>query len=264
MFKHRAVRAALVTVSVAAALTAGGKAVAAADTAGSCPPPGAAWTTTSRQTSYQHGEFDLDSNEWNPAGGSDGVPASWMTTWAGYDSSWGICANESGTGWPYPEERLFLGQTRVSSLSGLTSGYAETTPSDGQWDSAYDIWLGQPASAPGQSAPEVMIWTANHGEWTGNPDVVGTVTIAGQRYQMSVCGTCNRVTFAVPADVPAATVHLLALLRYAAQNPASSAITGKDPVITEIDRGWEIYKTNGTEPFTTNRYWVSVRHKLSL
>lgn len=316
MFKHRAVRTALVAGSVMAALSTGGTASAASlpgvtvttpntpgavhapvtvttpntpgtghapvtvttpNTPGTgrspvtvttpgmpatCPPAAAAWTTTSRQTAYQHGPFVLDTNEWNPAGGSDGVPASWMTVWAGYDSSWGVCANEAGTGWPYPEERLPLGHTPMSSLSSLYSGYAETTPSAGQWDSAYDIWLARPSGAPGNSQPEVMIWTANHGEGTGNPKTVGNVTIAGHRYQMSVCASCDRVTFVFPSDVPATTVNLLAVLRYAAANSASKAITGTNPVITEIDRGWEIYKTNGTESFTTNSYWLSVAHKV--
>lgn len=268
MIKYRAARTAFAAVTVAASMAAGG--TAAADTgpggsgSGGCAPAGAAWQTTARQTAYQHGPFILDANEWNPPGGGTNMPASWMTTWAGRDSSWGVCTNQPGTGFPYPEERLMLGATPMSSLSGITSSYAETTPSDGQWDSAYDIWLRRPSSAPGQSAPEVMIWTANHGEWTGNPTVTGDVTIAGHKYQMSVCGSCNRVDFVFPSDVPATTVNLLAVLRYAARNSASSPITGKDPVITEIDRGWEIYKTNGTESFTTNEYSLSVQRKASV
>jgi hypothetical protein len=156
-----------------------------------------------------------------------------------------------------------LGATPMSTLSGITSSYSETTPSDGQWDSAYDIWLQRPSSAPGQSPPEVMIWTANHGEWTGNPTVTGNVTIAGRQYQMSECASCDRVDFVFPSDVPATSVNLLAVLQYAARSPASSSITGRDPVITEIDRGWEIYKTSGTEAFTANSYALSVHRKAS-
>lgn len=269
-FKHRAVRAALVTASVAAALTSGAGAPAAqaapgtpADGSASCAPATARWSSTSRETDYQHGPFVLNSDEWNPSGGN-GEPASWMTTWAGADSSWGVCANEPGNGWPYPDERLYLQNTPVSSLSAIRSGYSDTTPTDGRYDSAYDIWLKRPSSAPGKTPPEVMIWTTNHGEWTGNKQVVGKMTIGGHQYQMSVCDVCNRVSFVFPANVPATTVNILAVLRYAAQNPASRKITGTDPVLTEIDRGWEIYKTNGTEAFTANSYWLSVQHKASL
>lgn len=268
MFKHRAVRAALVTASVASALTAGSGASAAkaapADTTDACAPATAVWSTTSRETAYQHGPFILNSNEWNPAGGSDNLPASWMTTWAGAGSGWGVCANEAGTGWPYPEERLPLGQTPMTSLSGITSGYSDTTPSDAQYDSSYDIWLKRPSSAPGKTTPEVMVWTTNHAEWTGNRKIVGRMTIAGHRYRMSVCDVCNRVTFVFPSNVPATTVNLLAVLRYAARNPASSKIIGRNPVLTEIDRGWEIYKTRGTEAFTAHGYWLSVQHKVRL
>jgi hypothetical protein len=274
MFKFRAVRTALAAASAVATLATGGAAYADTNPVsgllpttgpGACPPAGAIWQTTSRETDYQHGPFVLDTNEWNPAGGSDsGIPASWMTTWAGIGSSWGVCAHESGTGWPYPEERLFTGKTPISSLSALASGYSETTPSDGQYDSAYDIWLNQPNLPAGQTPPEVMVWTANHGEGTGNPKYLGTATIAGHQYRVSVCDACKRVTFEFPSDVPATTVNLLAVLRYAAQHPASAAVTGKNPVITEIDRGWEIYRTNGTEPFTTHSYWLAMRHKSAL
>lgn len=272
MFRHRAVRAALVTASVAAAVAAGTGAPAAkaasaqpADTSGTCAPATAAWSTTSRETDYQHGPFVLDSNEWNPAGGGDtNVPASWMTTWAGNDSSWGVCAHEAGTGYPYPEERLILGKLPMSSLAAINSGYSDTTPSDAQYDSAYDIWLQRPAGAPGQTPPEIMIWTTNHGEWTGNKQVVGTMTIAGHQYQMSVCASCNRISFVFPSNVPATTVNILAVLKYAARNPASRKIVGGNPVLTEIDRGWEIFKTNGTEAFTAHSYWLSVNRKLGL
>lgn len=257
MIKYRTARAAFTAAAFAAtSMAAGG--TAAADTApGGCAPASAAWQTSARESSYKHGPFILDANEWNPAGGN-GAPESSMTTWAGNDSSWGVCTNQPGTGWPYPEERLMTGATPMSSLASIVSGYDETTPSGGMWDSAYDIWLQRPDGAPGQSPPEVMIWTANHGEWTGNPTVVGNVTIAGHQYQMSVCDTCNRVTFVFPSDVPATTVNLLAVLRYAARHPASSDITGTDPVVTEIDRGWEIYKTDGEQAFTTNSYWLNV------
>lgn len=287
MIKYRAARAAFTSLAFAAVLTAGG--TAAADTTptpsatptpsttptpgtsptpsatpgtdatqAGCAPASAAWQTSARQSFYQHGPFILDSNEWNPVGGKQSAPASPMTTWAGRDTSWGVCTNQPGTGWPYPEERLMLGNTPMSSLAAIMSGYDETTPQGGMWDSAYDIWVRSPAGAPRQTPREVMIWTANHGEWTGNPRVVGNVTIAGHRYQMSVCDSCNRVTFVFPSDVPATTVNLLAVLRYAAHNPASTSITGRDPVITEIDRGWEIYKTEGTQAFTTNSYWLDV------
>lgn len=273
-FTQRVARAALVTASVAAAL-AGGAGAASAKTAdvplvstllssdsSHCAPATAAWSTTNRETAYQHGPFVLDSNEWNPAGGADtGLPASWMTTWAGYDSSWGVCANEGGTGYPYPEERLMLGGTPVSSLSAINSGYSDLTPSDAQYDSAYDIWMKKPSSAPGKTPPEVMIWTTDHGEWTGNRDVVGTMNIGGHQYRMSVCASCNRVSFVFPSNVPATTVNILAVLKYAAQNPASTKIVGRNPAITEIDRGWEIFKTNGTEAFTARNYWLSVNRK---
>ncbi|MBO0804514.1 MAG: hypothetical protein J2P25_15745 [Nocardiopsaceae bacterium] len=263
MIKHRAMSAALATAFAAATLASGGTAEADSATGRCAPPPDAAWQTTSRETSYQHGSFILDSNEWNQPGGY-GTPASWMTTWAGHDSSWGVCANEPGTGYPYPEERMPLGNTPMSSLSSVTSGYDETTPADGQWDSAYDIWLKPPSSAPGQSPTELMIWTANHGEQTGNQANLGTANIGGHQYQVSACDSCNRVSFVFPSDVPTTTVNLLAVLRYAAQNPAINPITGKDPVVTEIDRGWEIHKTDGTEAFTTNHYWLSVLHKARL
>lgn len=267
ILKRRAAWTALAAVSLAAALAGGVGASAAkaspavsADTTGSCPPSGAAWSTTNRETDYQHGQFDLNSDEWNPAGGN-GAPASWMTTWAGSDSRWGVCANEPGNGWPYPDERIYLPDTPMSSLSAINSGYSDSTPSDGQYDSAYDIWLKRPSSAPGKTPPEVMIWTTNHGEWTGNRQVVGRMAIGGHQYRMSVCAKCNRVSFVFPSNVPATTVNILAVLRYAAQNPASRKILGTDPAITEIDRGWEIYKTNGTQPFTANSYWLSVRQR---
>lgn len=272
MFKHRAIRAALVTASVAAALTASAGAstakaapAKASDASTACPPVGAVWSSTSRETGYQNGPFVLNSDEWNPpGGGTTGTPASWMTIWAGVGSRWGVCANEPGSGWPYPDERLSLPNTPVSTLSAITSGYSDTTPSDAQYDSAYDIWLKRPSGAPGKTQPEVMIWTTNHREETGNKQVVGKMTIAGHQYKMSVCDACDRISFVFPTNVPASTVNILAVLKYAARNSASNKIIGKDPVLTEIDRGWEIYKTNGTESFTANSYWLSVQRKVGL
>jgi zinc protease len=180
-------------------------------------------------------------------------------TWAEPNGAWGVCADQPGVGWPYPEEKLdFPSPQPLASFTTLTSSYDQQLPSAGHWDSAYDLWLnGAPESA---DSVELMIWTDNMGEYTGNSPA-GTMTIDGDSYDLSTNLKDGRIDLVLPEGRGSGQVNLLHVVAALQADPRTGSIVEASPTLTEIDYGFEIYSTRGTEEFVLNAYTVTIARR---
>jgi Glycosyl hydrolase family 12 len=223
----------------------------------STPPPTSAgtaactdptFTTSSDFGSENLGPYTVSNNMWNAGGG--GIT---QTLSACSASSWFVTANvaEDGGGVKtYPNSHYNYADTpEISSLGSVTSTFGSTSPDNGDFEDAYDIWLNGTAGAGGD---EVMIWTDNHGETpAGSP--VTTATFDGQSYTVWK-GDNGPVSFVSNANVSAGDVNLLQFFQWLISKgyePANSKLY-------QVDYGVEIATTNGAqETFGFNNFSVS-------
>jgi hypothetical protein len=223
----------------------------------STPPPTSAgtaactdptFTTSSDFGSENLGPYTVSNNMWNAGGG--GIT---QTLSACSASSWFVTANvaEDGGGVKtYPNSHYNYANTpEISSLGSVTSTFGSTSPDNGDFEDAYDIWLNGTAGAGGD---EVMIWTDNHGETpAGSP--VTTATFDGQSYTVWK-GDNGPVSFVSNANVSAGDVNLLQFFQWLISKgyePANSKLY-------QVDYGVEIATTNGAqETFGFNNFSVS-------
>jgi hypothetical protein len=94
--------------------------------------------------------------------------------------------NDSGNGAvkTYPNAQRDF-NSAISSLSSVTSTFAETSPGTGIWEDTYDIWINGLATS---GSTEIMIWTQNHGQTPSGSDQ-GTVTLDGRSYTVWKSGS---------------------------------------------------------------------------
>jgi hypothetical protein len=223
----------------------------------STPPPTSAgtaactdptFTTSSDFGSENLGPYTVSNNMWNAGGG--GIT---QTLSACSASSWFVTANvaEDGGGVKtYPNSHYNYADTpTINSLGSVTSTFGSTSPGNGDFEDAYDIWLNGTAGAGGD---EVMIWTDNHGETpAGSP--VTTATFDGQSYTVWK-GNNGPVSFVSNTNVSAGDVNLLQFFQWLISKgyePANSKLY-------QVDYGVEIATTNGAqETFGFNNFSVS-------
>ncbi len=164
-----------------------------------------------------------------------------QTLYACSSANWYVVAtmdNSKGDGAvkTFPNShRDFDNAPQISSLSSITSTFAETSPGTGIYEDAYDIWLN---GIGGANSTEVMIWTENHGQ-TPSGSVQGTVTMGGRSY--TVWKTGNYIAFVPGANFTSGTMDLLAFFKWIMSKGwiAGSATLG------QVDYGVELVSTNG-------------------
>jgi hypothetical protein len=157
-----------------------------------------------------------------------------MNNWTG--AGWGACGPSNCT------------DTPVASLKSLTSTFdiSNPSPSQGVWEAAYDIWT---------SSGELMIWTsysdvrlADNGATITNPDVV----VGGLHYtDMNYRGGLPQMV--LHGNPSSGTVDILAVLKYWQSQGKLAA----NATIGQLDYGWEICSTVGTQNFAVNGYTLS-------
>jgi len=212
----------------------GGSAAAPAAGSGTCAHP-------SFVTSDQYGMWNLDpyfvyNNMW----GISGYTVT-QTLYACSYSDWYVVAdmnNDSGDGHvkTYPNShRDFDNEPAISSLSSVTSTFAETSPGTGIYEDAYDIWLNGIATS---GSTEVMIWTENHGQ-VPSGSVVGNVTLDGRSWTVWKTSG-NYIAFVANSNFTSGTMNLLAFFQW---------ITGQgwipgNSTLGQVDYGVELVSTN--------------------
>jgi hypothetical protein len=150
----------------------------------------------------------------------------------------------------------------LSALTDLTSTFNTTPPNidKGNWEEAYDVWLSS-------NNNEVMIWTdtsssrlSDNGATIVNPNVTfDGVSYTYQVYEqgtnqsscgLSVCGSIDMVRNNPEAS---GTVDIRDVLNYLISVDAEPS----NVAIGEIDFGWEICSTVGTQTFAVNGYTLT-------
>lgn len=178
-----------------------------------------------------------------------------QTLYACSYSDWYVVAtmdNSNGDGAvkTYPNShRDFDNEPAISSLSSITSTFAETSPGSGIYEDAYDIWLNGIASS---GSTEVMIWNDNHGQ-TPSGSVQATVTFDGRSYAVWKT-TGNYIAFVPSANFTSGTVNLLEFFQWLMTKgwiPGTSTLG-------QVDYGVELVSTNGAPAtFTFSNFSVN-------
>jgi len=167
-------------------------------------------------------------------------------------SDWYVTAtmnNDSGNGAvkTYPNSQRDF-SSEISSLSSVTSTFAETSPGTGIYEDAYDIWINGLATS---GSTEVMIWTQNNGQ-TPSGSAQGTVTFGGRSYTVWKSG--SYIAFVANSNFTSGTMNLLQFFQW---------IIGKgwipaDSTLSQVCYGVELVSTNGVPAtFSFSNYSVS-------
>jgi len=129
----------------------------------------------------------------------------------------------------------------VGQFTKMTSSYAESMPSGGDFEAAYDIWLNG-------LSKEVMFWVDNHGQAPAGTKRA-TVTLGGLTWDLYA--TSGYWAFVLNHNASSGTVDLLAGLRYLQSTGALSA----SDKLWQVNFGWEICSTlNKPEVFRVTSY----------
>jgi hypothetical protein len=214
----------------------------------------AAWTSSytagsgsNKFESWSNGGYDVETDIWGPAPGS-------QSTWANSFSNWGLWANEPGTSIEaYPNVDKQGINKAVNSLKTVSSSFNATSPGSTKYDLAYDIWLNG-------STYEVMIWE----KWSGTKPIAASYDSNGNAIasysNQSIGGVTYNVyhrspttSFLTTSQKSSATVNALAVLQWMNSHYFSN------PTLAKVQFGWEIVNTGGSgQNFTMNSYSATV------
>ena len=170
-------------------------------------------------------------------------------------SDWNVTATASGGGsvLTYPDSHLDVPNTpEISSLSSVTSTFADTNPNTGTYEDAYDIWLNGVAD-PSAGSDELMIWTNNHGQTPGGSPMA-TVTIGGQTWT-AWKGNGGYMAFVANSNITSGTLNLLAFFQWV----IAKGWVPADSTLNQVDYGVEICSTDGAPAtFSFSNFSVNV------
>jgi len=135
----------------------------------------------------------------------------------------------------------------ITSFASMSSSYQETLPTAGDFESAYDIWLG---TKGGNWNQEIMIWTDDHGQTPAGSKTGQTATIGSQSYTVWNAND-NPVTLEATANATSGTVDILGAMKWLQAHGYVSATAG----FSGIDYGFELCSTGGgAETFSLDSY----------
>lgn len=179
--------------------------------------------------------------------------------------SWWVVANHSKPGTPagkiksYPDTQRNFTDRPIDSFTDITADYDMTCPQAGEWDAAFDVWVGGIGS---KSTAEVMVWT--HHKYNGvipppNAEMSSTVVIDGQYFNAwwRRNGNGGRyIALAMNPQKPRGSVDLLKVFQWLVQ---MGWLKGTDKVAA-IEYGVEIANTAGSEQtFRLNNYKLTAQ-----
>jgi hypothetical protein len=192
---------------------------------------------------------------YNDAWNTQGYQVS-QTLYACSYSDWYVVANmnnNSGDGAvkTYPNShRDFDNNPVISALHSITATFAESSPSAGIYEDAFDIWLNTNSG----TKTEVMVWTHNHGQFPGGT-MQGTATIGGRSYQEYRDGSSGTY-IALVAQTPftSGAVDLLGIFKQL----MSKGWIAANSTLGQVDFGAEIVSTGGTpQTFSYSNFSVT-------
>jgi hypothetical protein len=217
----------------------------------------ATWGSSAQWATWSNGGYTLYNNIWGSGAGPQSI-------WANSFSNWGVWANHPNTGGikSYPNCTRYVGRS-LSSLASCTSSINVTSPSEGAWTSAYDVW-------DSGKQHEIMLWmnyTSNSNgsgnikpisyNWnaSGNPIPTHTnVSVGGATWNVfrGHNGGNNVYSFLRTSKTNNTTVNIKAIMDWVRARGWFGNIT-----VGDVQFGYEITSSNGGLNFVTNSYSVS-------
>ena len=199
---------------------------------------------------------------WNPISGAS------QTLTSNGPHSWSVSANMPAGNTAvvsYPNTQQLYTTTSdtpdpLTSFTQITSSYTTTGfGQPGDYEAAYDIFLGTGACDANCYNREIMVWTDNHGQTPAGTEVSANVTIGTASYQLWVTAKSastadSVVTLVQNSQGAAGAVDILAALNYLVTNGYEPTGAG----LNSIQMGWEICSTNGSaETFGLSAYGLT-------
>jgi hypothetical protein len=191
-----------------------------------------------------------------------------QTLTASGPSSWSVAAKAGPAGntsvQTYPDTQQIYTQTNnspdpLSSFKSIISSFTENmnAVSGTSAEAAYDIWLGQNAST--DYADEVMIWNdqANRGTCGGatvkaNATFGGSGGVPQQNWTLCEYGGSELIWYLTSGNEQSGSVDVLSMLTWLESHGYLPAGSG----LNQIDYGFEICSTPGTETFTLSQFGI--------
>jgi hypothetical protein len=202
---------------------------------------------------WNQAPYFVYNNMWNVSGYQVS-----QTLYACSPADWYVVAdmnNNSGDGAvkTYPNShRDFDSAPLVTSLRSVTSTFAESSPSAGIYEDAYDIWLNNAANS---YSSEVMIWTHNRGQSPAGSRQ-GAVTVDGRGYQVwrGTSGNGQYIALVADQNFTSGTINLLAIFQWLGRKGWLASNTQ----LRQVCFGAEIVSTgNVPETFSYANFSVS-------
>lgn len=178
---------------------------------------------------------------------------------------WTVVANHSRPDVPagsiksYPDTQRNFTNRSIDSFTQIVADYSMTCPPVGEWDAAFDIWVGGIGS---KSTAEVMVWT--HHLYNGplppkNALESTTVTIDGQGFTAWRRKNGNGGDYIALVMNPLKAAGSLDLLKIFRWLVDKSWLKGSD-LVAAIEFGVEIANTNGgPQTFQLNSYTLTTK-----
>ena len=171
---------------------------------------------------------------------------------------WSFTATATGTAvQSYPDTQQTMSQSTglANPLTpDVSSSYTETSPSAGDFESAYDIWLGSLTNGSGQYNQEIMIWTDNHGQTPAGKDTGKSAVIGGVTYEIWATPNNSTVTMVAGANALSGSLDITTAITDLQSDGNVAAGEG----YSQIDYGYEICSTGGSpETFGVSAYTLT-------
>ncbi|GAA5190970.1 hypothetical protein GCM10023322_47310 [Rugosimonospora acidiphila] len=228
----------------------------AGPTTGPTQPPGggvpsdAAWVATGAFDSWTNNGYTLNNDVWGGGAGS-------QTIWARTGTNWGVVSNQPRTSGvkSYPHTGKTLNRT-LSSLHSVSSSFNVSVPSDGDYETAYDIWANN-------NAYEVMIWANQKGavgpiaesyDSNGAVPSASNVNVGGSTWNVyrGSNGSNAVYSFLRTSATNSATIDVLAVLNWL----RTQAWWG-DVTVGDVQFGFELSGTAGQSNFVCNSFSIT-------
>jgi hypothetical protein len=218
------------------------------------------WSTSKQMDGHDFGNnWHVNNEVWN------GAEAGTQTMCAQSYKQWTVVANHPKPGADkhsiksYPDTQKLFSDPKLSSLTTVSSSFSQTTPTVGEWNWSYDIWMN------GWST-ELMIWTQHRygGENAaplppGDAQETATVTINGIAYtawrrDREVEGDRNYIALVMDETHASGTVNLRAVFDWLISKGWLQAAA----TLQAVDYGVEIADTaGGPQTFKLNDFSLS-------
>lgn len=216
------------------------------------PPPACVWSTSKQMDGHDFGgNWHVNNEVWN---GDEAGPQTMCAQ--GY-KSWTVVANHPKAGADkhsiksYPDSQKLFSDPVLTSLTTVSSGFSQTTPTTGEWNWSYDIWMNDWNT-------ELMLWTQHRygGDHAaplppGDAQKTATAVIDGIAYTAWSRDDGNYIALVMDETHASGTVNLRAVFDWLIGKGWLKATAN----LQAVDYGVEIADTaGGPQTFKLNDF----------